>query len=74
MISKKEALYARMTLFKYALKDCIKEISILENNINIDANLKLSKIKTIREEINKIANQIDKVKQEIILVNSYDVN
>tara|TARA_B110000503_G_C6823541_1_gene279887 strand:- start:42 stop:266 length:225 start_codon:yes stop_codon:yes gene_type:complete len=74
MISKKEALYARITLFKYALKDCIKEISILENNINIDANSKLSKIKIIREEINKIANQIDKVKKEIILVNSYDVN
>lgn len=74
MTFKKTSLSAKMMTYKYALEDLLKEINLIEQDNVMESNEKLSKIKTIRMEINKIAKQIDIAKKEIILINSYDIN
>jgi hypothetical protein len=73
-IARKSSLVARLTVATHALKDLIYQIKEIENNNNNTPNENLLKIKKIREEMAKVGVEIDSLKKEITLLNTYNIN
>ncbi len=67
-------LTARMVVARHTLKNLISQIKEIEGDVQADVNAKLSQIKKIKEEITKVGMEIDSIKREIRLLNSYNVN
>lgn len=67
-------LTARMVVAKHTLKNLLSQIKEIESDAQTDINAKLSQIKKIKEEITKVGMEIDSIKREIRLLNSYNVN
>jgi peptidoglycan hydrolase CwlO-like protein len=67
-------LTARMVVARHTLKNLITQIKEIEGDAQADVNAKLSQIKKIKEEITKVGMEIDSIKREIRLLNSYSVN
>lgn len=67
-------LTARMVVARHTLKNLISQIKEIEGDAQADVNVKLSQIKKIKEEITKVGMEIDSIKKEIKLLNSYSVN
>jgi hypothetical protein len=59
---------------KRILETLLKKITKIEEDGQMSANDKISKIKTIREEITKVGSEIDSIKKEITLLNKHNVN
>lgn len=75
--SRRISLSAKLLVCTHTVRSLItqiKEIEEIEVDAKASVNEKLSKIKMIREEINKVGTEIDKLKKEIILLNTYSVN
>jgi peptidoglycan hydrolase CwlO-like protein len=68
------SLNARVVVAKHTLRNLIGQIKEIEGNAQTDVNVKLSQIKKIKEEITKVGMEIDSIKREITLLNTYNVN
>lgn len=67
-------LNARRVVAKHTLENLINQIKQIESDTKADVNEKLSQIKKIKEEIAKVGMEIDSIKREITLLNTYNVN
>lgn len=72
--SRRIQLSANMLVCSYTVKNLLTKIYALEADTQVPAEEKLSQIKKIKEEITKVGTEIDKIKKEIKLLNSYNVN
>lgn len=72
--SRRISLSAKLLVCTHTVRSLITQIKEIEVDAKASVNEKLSKIKMIREEINKVGTEIDKLKKEIILLNTYSVN
>ncbi len=55
-------------------KPFLKQIDILEVNLEISPSEKLTEIKKIRDQLDKVGMEIDMIIKEINLLNTYRVN
>jgi peptidoglycan hydrolase CwlO-like protein len=67
-------LNARVVVARHVLHSLLAQIKEIEADANTDVNTKLSKIKKIKDEITKVGTEIDSIKREITLLNTYNVN
>jgi len=67
-------LNARVVVAKHTLRNLIGQIKEIEADGQADVNVKLSQIKKIKDEITKVGMEIDSIKREITLLNTYNVN
>lgn len=65
---------AKFLIASTNIKKLLQQIKEIEDDSVTPANEKLSQIKMIREEIAKVAEEIDNLKKEIRLLNTYRVN
>ncbi len=68
------SLNARVVVAKHTLRNLLGQIKEIESDTKADVNVKLFQIKKIREEITKVGMEIDSIKREITLLNTYNVN
>ena len=71
---RRNQLAAKMLVCSYTAKDLLKRINSLEADTQLTNEEKFAQLKTINEELNKIGQEIDSVKNEIKLLNTYSVN
>jgi uncharacterized protein Yka (UPF0111/DUF47 family) len=67
-------LHAHLVKAINTVKELLRQIKELEANTQMLAIEKLSEIKKIREELNKVGTEIDNIKREIKLLDSYRLN
>lgn len=67
-------LGARVVVAKHTLRNLLDQIKEIEADGQTDDNVKLFQIKKIKEEITKVGMEIDSIKREITLLNTYNVN
>ena len=67
-------LSANMLACSYTVKNLLSRIHDLEADAETSLEDKLSQIKKIREEMTKVGAEIDSIKKEITLLNTYNVN
>lgn len=67
-------LLARLTIAIDNIKELIQQITKIEEDDQMPEIEKLSEIRKIKEEINKVSIEIDTVKNDIRLLNTYRVN
>ena len=70
----KYRLMQQMTTCSQILKHLLQRLDDIENDTATLPEIKLAEIKKIREEIAKVGQEIDTIKKEITLLNSYRVN
>jgi hypothetical protein len=68
------SLNAKLVVCSHTIKSLLRQIKEIEVDAQLSANEKLSKIKMIRDELSKVGMEIDTVKKEITLLNTYNVN
>lgn len=68
------SLNARVVVARHTLYNLLGQIKEIESDSEADVNDKLSKIKKIKEEMVKVGTEIDSIKREITLLNTYNVN
>lgn len=73
-LNKKINLSLKLAEHVQTLKNFLKQIKEIEDDTISSVNNKFSKIKKIQEEISKVGVQIDIIKKEITLTNSYNIN
>ena len=71
---RRNQLAAKMLVCSYTAKDLLKRINSLEADTQLTNEEKFAQLKTINEDLNKIGQEIDSVKNEIKLLNTYSVN
>jgi hypothetical protein len=67
-------LGTKLTAAYQSVKQLMAELSCIEADRQTPAMERLSQIKKIREELNKVGDEIDSIKKEIMLLNAYQVN
>lgn len=67
-------LNARLVVAKHTALNLLTQIKEIESDAQASDNEKLSRIKKIKEEILKVGTEIDSIKREITLLNTYNVN
>lgn len=67
-------LSVRLTIAISTVKKLVVQIGEIENDLQMPAIQKLSEIKKIREELDKVGTEIDNVKKSIKLLNTHRVN
>lgn len=65
---------AKLLIAIDTVKNLMTQLKEIELDVQMPAIQKLSKIKKIREELDKVGIEIDILKNEIKLLNSYQVN
>jgi uncharacterized protein Yka (UPF0111/DUF47 family) len=73
-VARRTSLMAKLLIASHEVKSLIYQIKEIEADTRSALNEKLSKIKKIREEISKVGTEIDNLKREITLLNTYNVN
>jgi hypothetical protein len=73
-VARRTTLQARLVVATHTVRSLIFQIKDIENNAQASDNEKLSQIKKIREEIAKVGTEIDSIKKEFIILNSYSLN
>ncbi len=68
------SLNARVVVAKHTLRNLLDQIKEIEADTEADVNVKLFQIKKIKEQITKVGMEIDSIKREITLLNTYNVN
>jgi len=71
---KKAQLSTKMLVCSHTVRNLLERIQAIEVDTETPAEEKLSQIKKIREEITKVGTEIDSIKKEITLLNTYNVN
>lgn len=72
--AKKAQLVIQMKICSNILKELLYQIKCIENNAQTSTNDKLSKMKKIREELSKVGTEIDSIKKEIKVIQTYSLN
>jgi len=67
-------LAAKMLVCSYTVRELLDKLRTLEAATEVSLEDKLSQIKKIREEMNKVGTEIDSIKKEITLLKTYSVN
>ncbi len=67
-------LETRLVVAKETVRSLLFRIQEIEQSVQLGENEKLSEIKKIKEEMIKVGTEIDNIKKEITLVNTYHVN
>lgn len=67
-------LTVKLTIAMSTIKNLMEQIKEIENNLQMPAIQKLSEIKKIRSELDKVGIEIDSMKKEIKILNTYRVN
>jgi type I restriction-modification system DNA methylase subunit len=67
-------LSTNMLICSYTVKKLLLKIAELEQDVDAPLEAKLSEIKKIKDEITKVGTEIDSIKKEITLLNTYNVN
>lgn len=67
-------LRVNLAVCKETIKDYLVRLDAIEKDNQTSAEERLLQIKKIREEINKVGEEIDFLKKEIMLINDYSVN
>ena len=67
-------LSTNMLICSYTVKKLLLKIAELEQDTDAPLEAKLSEIKKIKDEITKVGTEIDSIKKEITLLNTYNVN
>lgn len=73
-VSRRDQLAARMMVCSYTMKELIVKIGDLEKDTQLSNEEKFEEIKNIRLEISKVGTEIDSLKKEIKLLESYSIN
>jgi hypothetical protein len=64
----------RLLIATYKIKQLLDQVREIEEDIHTSDFDKFSKIKNIKEEMIKVSQEIDNIKNEITLTNSYRIN
>lgn len=67
-------LAAKFLVCTHTLKNLLGQINRLQDDPTMSIDDKYAKIKIIRGELTKVGTEIDNIKKEIKLLNSYNVN
>lgn len=67
-------LGTKLSVAYQSVKELMAELKRIEADTKTPAIERLSQIKKIREELNKVGDEIDSIKREITLLNAYRVN
>lgn len=67
-------LTARFLVATNAVKQLLDQIQEIEDDVQTPVNEKLSKLKKIKEEIVKVGTEIDILKNDLTILNTYCVN
>jgi len=67
-------LGTKLSVAYQSIKELMAELKRIEMDTKTPAIERLSQIKKIREELNKVGDEIDSIKREITLLNAYRVN
>ncbi len=67
-------LETRLVVAKETVRSLLFRIQEIEGSVQLGENEKLSEIKKIKEEMIKVGMEIDNIKKEITLLNTYHVN
>lgn len=71
---KRRNLATKFLVCTHTLKNLLEQIKDIELDMQMSSDDKHSKIKIIRLELSKVETEIDNIKKEITLLNSYNVN
>lgn len=66
--------YLKLIKYNFELKRVLKKIELIENDSQDSVSNKLSQIKIIRSELEKVQQEVDTIKNEIKLESSRNVN
>lgn len=72
--AKKAQFAIQLRICSHILKQLLHEIKCVENDNQTSTNDKLLKMKKIREELSKVGTEIDNIKKEIKIINTYNLN
>lgn len=64
----------KLIICKLRLEHLLVQIKKIDGDKQLSVSDKISKIKIIKDEINKIGQEIDMIKKEINLTKSYNIN
>ena len=67
-------LSTNMLVCNYTVKKLLLRIAELERDAEAPLETKLTEIKKIKDEITKVGTEIDSIKKEITLLNTFNVN
>ena len=73
-VARRTTLQARLLVATHTVRALLDQIKEIEGNVQASDNEKLSQIKKIRDEIAKVGTEIDSIKKEFMLLNSYSLN
>lgn len=73
-LSRQVYLQGRMLVAKETVRSLLSRISQIEADTQLSVIEKLSEIKKIQEEMTKVGTEIDSIKKEITLLNTYYIN
>ena len=68
------SLETRLVVAKETVRSLLFRIQEIEQSAQLGVNEKLSEIKKIKEEMIKVGTEIDNIKKEITLLNTFHVN
>lgn len=67
-------LSTNMLVCNFTVKKLLLRIAELEQDADAPLETKLTEIKKIKDEITKVGTEIDSIKKEITLLNTFNVN
>lgn len=73
-IARNTSLMARLLIATHTVRNLLLQIRQIEADAQTHPNEKLSQIKKIKTEIDKVGMEIDSIKREITLLHTYNVN
>ena len=73
-VNRRAQLITNMIVCNFTVKDLLAKIYALEADTESSVDDKFWQIKKIREEISKVGVEIDSIKKEITLLNTYATN
>jgi hypothetical protein len=74
MLARKATLQAKLLICKEAVQDLLRQIDVIEADTQASNEIKLTQTKKIREEMNKIGEEVDMIRKSIMLLDTYSVN
>lgn len=74
MLVQKTMLIARLLICRQNIQELLQQIATIEIDTQTSTEDKIGQIQKIREELKKIGEEVDKIKGNITLLETYEVN
>lgn len=74
MLVEKTMLIAKLLVCRQSVQDLLQQISNIESDTQTSDETKLAQVQKIREEMSKIGEEVDRIKRDITLLDTYEVN